>query len=201
MQNWDERYRNEGAIWSYQESLTAEIAARFFRENEKDNVFVIGIGYGRNVPSLRKQRLNIVGIDLAESACELGQRQFPFVHFLVGDYLLTQLEKQEAIYCFNVIHGVSEEEQIQFIEKIYDDLKNDGVAYITVLSDVLQLPQAEKKGRTLFTETSLKELIEHTPFEIESIVPRTDLFHYQSGLVKQYPLLCAKLQKNKKNTI
>lgn len=193
--DWEMRYRSEGAIWTYEPSATAETAARWLRENEKQGVYIIGIGYGRNVAPFLKYQLSVSGIDVSETACSIGRNHFGRVAFDIGAYEHTEIPKQEAIYCFDVLHCLETETQVAFIKKMYNDLEKDGIAYITVLSDVAQLSDESKKGRTLFSENDITELCRYAPFQIEAITPHTDLFHYQDKTVKQYPLLCVKLRK------
>lgn len=195
MMNWENRYQNEGAIWEYIPSNTAETAARWFRQLEKKSVYIIGAGYGRNVPPFLKHQLSVCGNDISKTACQMAEAKFSNVPFMAGSYLETQIARQEAIYCFDVIHCLKTEEQVLFIQKIYDDLLDDGVAYITVLSNVAQLSVEALKERAVFSETDLTQLCLTVPFEIESITPYTDMFHSAGGRVKQYPLLCVKLRK------
>lgn len=195
MINWENRYQNEGAIWAYVPSNTAETAARWFRQLDKKSVYIIGAGYGRNVPTFLKHQLYVSGNDLSETACQMAKEKFPTVPFVAGSYLETQIVPQEAIYCFDVLHCLSAEEQVLFIKKMYEDLLDEGVVYVTVLSNVVQMTLEERKGRALFSEKDLMRLCAVAPFEIESIIPYTDMFHSKTGLAKQYPLLCAKLRK------
>lgn len=195
MINWESRYQNEGAIWAYVPSNTAETAARWFRQLDKKAVYIIGAGYGRNISTFLNYHFSVCGNDISATACQMGAKKFPRVPFVNGSYTETRIMPQEAIYCFNVIHCLEHEEQVLFIKKIYDDLLDDGVAYISVLSHVAQLSGEDLKGRTLFSELDLIQLCSNVPFKIESITPYTDMFYSNKGGVKQYPLLCVKLRK------
>lgn len=195
MIDWEMRYQKEGPIWTFEPSNTADNAARWLRYNDKKSVYIIGIGYGRNAASFLKHQLVVSGIDLSTSACELGKQHFPRVAFEVGAYEQAIIPTQEAIYCFDVIHCLPREMQVAFIQKIYNDLDFGGIAYITVLSNVAQFSEEELKGRTLFTEQALNELCMQAAFQVEAITPHTDIFHYQDGTIRHYPLLCAKLRK------
>lgn len=195
MMDWEMRYRNEGPIWTFEPSNTADNAARWFRDNDKQSVYIIGVGYGRNVAPFLKRQLVVSGIDLSESACRLGKQHFPSVAFNVGGYEQAVIARQEAIYCSDVIHFLPKAMQMVFIQKMYEDLEFGGTAYVTVLSNVAQFPEEEKQGQTFFTERELSELCSHAAFQIESITPHTDMFYYPNGKTRHYPLLCAKLRK------
>ena len=45
---WESKFRDGGALWSFEPSDSAIVARDFFKKNKFSNILVPGIGYGRN---------------------------------------------------------------------------------------------------------------------------------------------------------
>lgn len=167
---WNDRFSKEHMIWGKIPSKTAESALEIFKENKVKKIFIPGIGYGRNSKLFSTNGFISEGLEISETAVEIGKSYDPNSTFHKGSVLDMSFEqnKFDAIYCFNVLHLFREKERHQFIDKCFNVVRNGGVLYFSVFSEeedsfgkgnqVENNTFESKPGRPVhyFTDTDLK---------------------------------------------
>jgi SAM-dependent methyltransferase len=134
---WDSRFQAEGRIWGEVPSRTAEYALGLFRRNKVRKILVPGSGYGRNTKVFSTSGFDVTGIEISAVAHELAQTFDPLSRFYNASVLDMSFDKDsyDAIYCFNVLHLLREEERNLFVQQCIDKVKNNGVMFFTVFSE------------------------------------------------------------------
>ncbi len=126
------------------------------------NVLDIGCGVGLYMKNLKSN--NIFGIDLSKSFLEECQRIVPTAKTSLGNYLEIEFEKGkfDYIYSISVIEYVPPSKIKKFIEKTYNELKNNGILLI-------QYPHAMSYKDKWYADLSY---ISYMPSRIEQIVKK-----------------------------
>ena len=168
---WSQRYKAGGRIWGDGPSISAKHAAVLFESCRAQSVLVPGCGYGRHTEYFDSQGFDVSGIEIAPEAVEMARRANPNITYYEGSVLGMPYspDKYDAIYCFNVLHLLMENDRAEFILECADALEDGGYAYFTVASEMEESygrgPELEKNtfeskpGRPVhyFTEEDLKQ--------------------------------------------
>jgi len=171
MEYWEKRFLDGGIIWGDKPSETAISALNLFKKHEVTKILVPGAGYGRNTKFFTDANLEVVGIEISESAINLAKSFNPKTQFIQGSVLEMPYnnEKYDGIYCCYVLHLFLKDNRISFLKNCYKKLKTKGFAFFVVFSDT---DRSFGKGKRIeentyeskpwrpvhyFTETDLKE--------------------------------------------
>lgn len=168
---WDKRYSAEGEIWGRQPSKTAYYALGIFRKADLKTLLVPGSGYGRHTRFFSDSGFQVTGIEISPVAVSLARRFDPISTILNASALDMSFDyhKYGAVYCFNVLHLLRENDRGRLIRECAARLETGGLMFFTVFSEnepeYGQGPEVEKNtfesrpGRPAhyFTEEDLKE--------------------------------------------
>ena len=134
---WNQRFQNEGYVWGTSPSPTAEHATAIFRKDEVKKILVPGSGYGRNTRIFSEAGLEVTGIEISDTACEMAREYDPQSRIYNGSVLdIPPAPSQyDAIYCYNVLHLFREKERKLCLQQCADRVKDNGLLYFTVFSD------------------------------------------------------------------
>jgi len=137
MEYWDKRFLDGGKIWGVKPSKTAIYALELFKENNFNKILVPGAGYGRNTKLFTDSNLEVVGIEVSESAINLAKRFNPKTRFYQGSVLDMPFddENYDGIYSCNVLHLFLRDDRILFLKKCYKQLRTKGFVFFVVFSD------------------------------------------------------------------
>lgn len=168
---WDKRFVDGGKIWGDEPSKTAIYALELFKKHKLNSILVPGVGYGRNTKLFTDANLNVVGIEVSESAINIAKNFNPKTQFFQGSVLDMPFndENYDGIYSCNVLHLFLNNDRISFLKKCYKQLRAKGFAFFVVFSDnessfgkgkrVEENTYESKPWRPVhyFTENDLKE--------------------------------------------
>lgn len=73
---WEEAFKNKQEMWGFNPSKSTVITKDFFVEQKVKSVLIPGIGYGRNAQIFRDNGMTVTGIEISETAIELGKKTF-----------------------------------------------------------------------------------------------------------------------------
>jgi len=137
MEYWDKRFLEGGKIWGDKPSMTAIHALELFKLHNINKILVPGAGYGRNTKFFTDANLEVVGIEISETAINIAKKYNPKTQFFQGSVLDMPFddEKYDGIYSCHFLHLFLEEERISFLKKCYEQLKTKGFAFFVVFSD------------------------------------------------------------------
>ena len=135
---WSQRFKAGGKIWGEQPSISAKHAAVLFESLRAESVLVPGCGYGRHTEYFDTQGFDVSGIEVAPEAVEMARKSNPNITYCEGSVLDMPFtdKKYDAVYCFNVLHLFQKSERVRFIENCAGALKENGLVYFTVFSEL-----------------------------------------------------------------
>jgi len=137
MEYWEKRFVDGGRIWGIKPSKTAYYALELFKKHDLNKVLVPGAGYGRNTKLFTDAYLDVVAIEISESAISIARMFNPKTKYFHGSVLNMPFSnnKYEGIYCHNLLHLFLKDDRILFLKKCYEQLKYDGYVFFVVFSD------------------------------------------------------------------
>lgn len=137
MEYWEKRFLDGGKIWGVKPSDTATLALKQFIKYKVNKILVPGAGYGRNTKLFTDANLEVVGIEISETAINIARKYNPKTKFFQGSVfdMPFEDEKYDSIYSCYVLHLFLKEERISFLKKCYDQLKTKGFAFFVVFSE------------------------------------------------------------------
>ena len=87
MEYWEKRFLDGGKIWGEKPSKTAIHALELFQRHDVNKILVLGAGYGRNTKLFTDANLEVVGIEVSESAIKIARNLNPKTQFFHGSVL------------------------------------------------------------------------------------------------------------------
>lgn len=154
---WNNKFINKSYIWGFEESLAARMVIQDMQKLNIDKCMLldIGCGYGRDVVYFEKNNHSAYGIDNAEEAIRLGKERWNNIKIECQDvFQYNTTKKFEVITCNFFIHLLDKDERIQLVDKIMSLLKDEGIAYFTVSSDMdCDFNDGKKIGDNLVTNS------------------------------------------------
>ena len=134
---WESRFKAEGKIWGESPSPSAHTALKLFLANNVKTVLVPGFGYGRNTKLFSASGLDVIGIEISETAYKMASQFDPRSKFYNGTVLDMSFDNRQydAIYCFNVLHLFRQAERELLLQQCKGKLKDGGLIFFTVFSN------------------------------------------------------------------
>ena len=137
MEYWEKRFLDGGKIWGEKPSKTAIHALELFKKHNITIILVPGAGYGRNTRFFTEANLEVVGIEVSESAIKIARNFNPKTQFFQGSVLEMPFddEKYDGIYSCNVLHLFLKDDRISFLKKCHKQVRTKGFVFFVVFSD------------------------------------------------------------------
>ncbi|MHB1000817.1 MAG: class I SAM-dependent methyltransferase [Armatimonadota bacterium] len=134
---WDSRYQVDGFIWGTSPSRTALHALEVFKAHGVNSVLVPGSGYGRNTLVFSSAGMDVTGIEISPTACEIAAKHDPKTRVYQGSVtsMVFPVAPYDALYCFNVLHLMRAADRESFIDWVKSQIKGGGILYFTVFSE------------------------------------------------------------------
>lgn len=173
-----EEYRER--IKNYSES-DKEIVYPFINDLKKIfgkvNVLELGPGSGLALKFFIGAGFHTKAVEISENIAKLAKETSPESEIILGDFLSYDFgnEKFEGIFAKAFIHLFPKEDAIKVLNKVYNLLKNKGLAYFATTvhekSEEAYLEKSDynqkiKRFRRLWNDTELIEEIENARFKI-----------------------------------
>lgn len=133
---WESRFSEEGAMWKFEPSDSAQIAMDLFKSNGINNILIPGFGYGRNAKLFYNHGFKITGIEISKSAIDLAKSiglDCPVHH---GSVLSMPFDSKQydGIFCYALIHLLNKTERKLFLTACHNQLSLGGLMIFTVVS-------------------------------------------------------------------
>jgi SAM-dependent methyltransferase len=134
---WDKRFSAEGEIWGRQPSKTAYRALDIFRRAGLKTLLVPGAGYGRHTRFFSISGFKVTGIEISPVAVKLARRFDTVSKFVNATALDMSFDTHayDAVYCFNVLHLLRENDRGRLIRECAARLETGGLMFFTVFSE------------------------------------------------------------------
>ena len=134
---WENRFKAEGKVWGGEPSNSVNIARDIFNKHGVHNVYIPGIGYGRNALFFKDKGYDVAGTEISPTAINILKEQAPDIRVKNQSALDVFADNEffEAIYCFNVLHLFKLAERKKFIQVCEQQLKQNGIGFFVVFSE------------------------------------------------------------------
>ena len=136
MNFWENIYKKEGPLWEFEAANSAYFVANYFQKENYSKILIPGIGYGRNVKPFRDNGIEVIGIEISESAIKLAKTKFYNLKIYKGSVIDMPFDKivYDGIYCYSLIHLLNKNERKLFLQSCYNQLKINGIKFFVVVS-------------------------------------------------------------------
>jgi SAM-dependent methyltransferase len=150
---WEASFRDKQEMWGVEPVDSAVATLELFKKNGVRKILIPGFGYGRNAKIFADNGFDVTGIEISETAIELGKERygdrFKVHQGSVSDMPFDQ-ELYDGIYCHALIHLLSEPERKKLIDNCYNQLKPQGFMIFTAIS---KLDPRFGKGEKIVPDT------------------------------------------------
>lgn len=134
---WDEAFKEKQEMWGFKPAKSAILTKDFFIENKVKTVLIPGIGYGRNAQIFRETGMTVTGIEISQTAIDLGQKYFgndlTIYHGSVTEMPFDN-NLYDGIFCYGLIYLLSNNERAKLIQNCYNQLAGNGCMVFTVIT-------------------------------------------------------------------
>ncbi|MCX6223832.1 MAG: class I SAM-dependent methyltransferase [Bacteroidia bacterium] len=133
---WESRFKSEGAMWKFEPSDSATLALNIFKDQGIENILIPGIGYGRNAKLFYQNRFRITGIEISKSAIDLAKANGLECVIYHGSVTSMPFDNEEydGIFCYALIHLLTQTERKNFLLSCYKQLKQGGLMIFLIAS-------------------------------------------------------------------
>ncbi|PVY38891.1 methyltransferase family protein [Pontibacter virosus] len=124
-------------MWGFEPADSAIAALNLFRENRLNKILIPGFGYGRNAKIFADAGFKVTGIEISETAIELAQKHYgDDVKVYQGSVSVMPFDQEvyDGIFCYALIHLLSEKERAKLINDCYKQLKPNGYMVFVAIS-------------------------------------------------------------------
>lgn len=197
---WEDMFQKIGLMWQFEPANSAIYAMNLFSENEFQKILVPGVGYGRNAKLFIESGFDVTGIEISETAIRLAREnglEFP-IHCGPVAQMPFDDTVYDGIYCYALIHLLTQNERRQFLKNCYNQLRDGGLmVFITASKSYTKLYENGKpvskdrfriqNGLDVFfydPETIVKE------FGRFGLVEYTEIEEQVKHMPKEEPMKC-----------
>ncbi len=131
---WESKFKEEGAMWKFEPSDSAIVAAELFKTEKINHVLIPGVGYGRNAGLFYEHGFQLTGIEISKSAIGIARANGLDFKIHHGSVLSMPFDNKQfdGIYCYALIHLLNKNERKRFLTSCYNQLKEGGLMIFVV---------------------------------------------------------------------
>lgn len=138
---WEKAFKEKQEMWGLKPAKSTVLTSHFFVENGVKNVLIPGIGYGRNAQIFKENGMTVTGIEISQTAIELGQKRYgsdlTVYHGSVTEMPFDN-NLYDGIYCYGLIYLLNKEERAKLIQDCYNQLTENGFMVFTAITKEAQ---------------------------------------------------------------
>ena len=196
---WEEAFKDKQEMWGLNPSKSTVLTKDFFVEQKIKNILIPGIGYGRNAKIFVDIGMNVTGIEISETAIELGKKHFgnemKIYHGSVTDMPFDN-NLYDGIYCYGLIYLLDKDERAKLIQDCYNQLTENGFMVFTAITkQALTYGQGTMISKERFEMFGGVQLFFYDSESIEEEFGNTGLFEI-TEVTENYPFHLIKCKKN-----
>jgi len=151
---WETSFRDKQEMWGWEPADSAIDTIELFKKYGLNKILIPGFGYGRNARVFFNQGFRVTGIEISETAIDLAQKHFGDsvkVHHGSVSSMPFDQELYDGIFCYALIHLLSEKERAKLIEDCYNQLKPDGyMVFVTISKADFRFQQGVEISKDTF---------------------------------------------------
>lgn len=196
---WEEAFKDKQEMWGFNPVKSTLLTKDFFIEQRLKNVLIPGIGYGRNAQIFKDNGMKVTGIEISETAIELGKKHFgnemKIYHGSVTEMPFDN-NLYDGIFCYGLIYLLDKSERKKLIQDCYNQLTENGfMVFTTITKQAVTYGQGTKIGKDRFEMFGGVKIFFYDSETIAEEFGKLGLFEI-TEVTENYPFHLIKCKKN-----
>ncbi len=197
---WEEAFKDKKEMWGLNPAKSTILTKDFFVENNVKSVLIPGIGYGRNAQIFQDNAMTVTGIEISETAIELGKKHFgnemKIYHGSVTEMPFDN-NLYDGIYCYGLIYLLDKDERVKLIQDCYNQLTENGFMVFTAITkQAITYGQGINIGKDRFEMFGGVKIFFYDSETIAEEFGKSGLFEI-TEVTENYPFYIIKSKKEK----
>ncbi|MCW2259796.1 MULTISPECIES: class I SAM-dependent methyltransferase [Sphingobacterium] len=196
---WEEAFKDKQEMWGLNPAKSTVLTKDFFVEQKVKSVLIPGIGYGRNAQIFRDNGMTVTGIEISETAIELGKKHFgnemKIYHGSVTEMPFDN-NLYDGIFCYGLIYLLDKSERTKLIQDCYNQLTENGFMVFTAITkQAVTYGQGTNIGNDRFEMFGGVKIFFYDSETIAEEFGKSGLFEI-TKVTENYPFHLIKCKKN-----
>jgi len=196
---WEEAFKDKQEMWGLNPAKSTVITKDFFVEQKVKSVLIPGIGYGRNAQIFSDNGMTVTGIEISETAIDLGKKHFgneiKIYHGSVTDMPFDN-NLYDGIYCYGLLYLLDKDERAKLIQDCYNQLTENGFMVFTAITkQAVTYGQGTNIGKDRFEMFGGVQLFFYDNETIAAEFGKAGLFEI-TEVTENYPFYLIKCKRN-----
>jgi SAM-dependent methyltransferase len=196
---WEEAFKDKQEMWGLNPAKSSVLTKDFFVEQKVKSVLIPGIGYGRNAQIFRDNGMTVTGIEISETAIDLGLKHFgnemKIYHGSVTEMPFDN-NLYDGIYCYGLIYLLDKQERAKLIQDCYNQLTENGFMVFTAITkQAVTYGQGTELSKDRFEMFGGVKIFFYDNETISEEFTNTGLFEV-TEVTENYPFYLIKCKKN-----
>lgn len=196
---WEEAFKDKQEMWGLNPAKSSVLTKDFFVEQKVKSVLIPGIGYGRNAQIFRDNGMTVTGIEISETAIDLGLKHFgnemKIYHGSVTEMPFDN-NLYDGIYCYGLIYLLDKQERAKLIQDCYNQLSENGFMVFTAITkQAVTYGQGTELSKDRFEMFGGVKIFFYDNETISEEFTNTGLFEV-TEVTENYPFYLIKCKKN-----
>lgn len=134
---WESAFRDRQTMWGFEAANCVLDIVKSFQDKGLKKVLIPGFWYGRNAKVFIDNGFEVTGIEISQTAIDLAKEHYwESIQVFHGgvDKMPYDTEMYDGIFCYALVHLLSEIDRIKFISDCYKQLSPGGYMVFISLS-------------------------------------------------------------------
>jgi SAM-dependent methyltransferase len=168
---WEANFRDKQEMWGWEPADSAVLTLELFKKQGLNKILVPGFGYGRNAKVFTDNGFEVTGIEISESAIDIAKKQLSnSIKIYRGSVSSMPFDSNlyDGIFCYALLHLLSAEQRLKFIDDCYNQLKPDGyMVFVSISKFDFRFGQGKEISKDTFETRHGLNLFFYDPDSIE----------------------------------
>jgi SAM-dependent methyltransferase len=151
---WEASFRDKQEMWGWEPADSAVLTLELFKKHGLNKILIPGFGYGRNAKVFTDNGFEVTGIEISESAINIAKKQFAdSIRIYRGSVCAMPFDRDlyDGIFCYALLHLLSADERVKFIDDCYNQLKPDGyMVFVSISKRDFRFGQGKEISKDTF---------------------------------------------------
>ena len=197
---WEEAFKDKHEMWGLNPAKSTVLTKDFFVKQNVKSVLIPGIGYGRNAQIFKDNAMTVTGIEISETAIELGKKHFgnemKIYHGSVTEMPFDN-NLYDGIYCYGLICLLDKHERLKLIQDCFNQLAEEGFMVFTpITKQAVTYGQGTELSKDRFKMFGGVKIFFYDSESIEEEFGNKGLFEI-TQITENYPFYIIKCKKEK----